>query len=154
ITKGGLTGDVNEPRNVLIVGDEDSIDENWTPRVVAAGGDEGRVFALAYDDGTALDLVRDIAVLEQHARAHGLAYVYFDQLLAHIGAQYNANLPKDVRAALAPLRPLAGKLEITIAYASHPTKASGPLALRERTGGSHQFVEVPRVGLLLGYHPD
>ncbi len=153
-TTGQLPGDFDSPVNVLIVGDEDDLDEVWTPRVMAARGDVSRVLGLEYTEGRTLDLVRDVGVLEQFVVEHEIAVIYLDQVLDHIAGDLNANLPRDVRQALAPVRSLARRLGKTILYTAHPTKAGGALSLRDRTGGSHQFMDLPRSGLFLGYHPD
>ena len=153
-TRGELPGDFDSPANVLIVGDEDDLDEVWTPRVMAVHGDVARVFGLEYTEGRTLDLVRDIGVLEQFVVEHEIAVIYLDQVLDHIAGDLNANLPRDVRQALAPIRSLARRLDKTVLYTAHPTKAGGALSLRDRTGGSHQFMDLPRSGLFLGYHPD
>jgi hypothetical protein len=153
-TRGELPGDFDSPVNVLIVGDEDDLDEVWTPRVMAANGDVSRVLGLEYTEGRTLDLVRDVKALERFVLEHDIGVIYLDQVLDHIAGDLNANLPRDVRLALAPVRSLARRLERTVLYTAHPTKASGALSLRDRTGGSHQFMDLPRSGLFLGYHPE
>lgn len=139
---------------MLVVGDEDDIDSVWTPRIVAAGGDESHVFGLKYSSGVPIDLVRDIALLEKFVREHEIQVIYFDQILDHLGADLNAQNQKDVRIGLAPVRSLARRLDIAVVYTAHPNKMSGARSLRERAGGSGQFTDLPRSGLLVGYHPE
>ena len=44
----GIPGDLQgEPANVLLVGDEDDVDEAWTPAIAAMGGDVSRVYTCA-----------------------------------------------------------------------------------------------------------
>jgi len=152
-TRGELPGDLDRPANILVVGDEDDLDEVWTPRIMAAGGDVSHVLGLEYAEGRALDLARDVKTLERFVVEREIDVVYLDQVLDHIGGDLNANLPRDVRQALAPVRSLARRLDKTVLYTSHPIKG-GASSLRDRTGGSHQFTDLPRSGLFLGYHPD
>ncbi len=154
-TQGTLPGHLEgKPANVLIVGDEDSTSEVWAPRILAAGGDLARVYVLAYDDGAALDLVRDIGVLEGYVTEHDIQVVYVDQVLDHLGADLNAHAQKDVRRGLAPVRSLARRLERTVSFTAHPNKMGGAISLRDRAGGSGQFTDLPRSAMVLGWHPD
>ena len=154
-TRGSLPGHLQGgPANVLIVGDEDSASEVWAPRILAAGGDLAHVYMLAYDDGAALDLVRDIGVLERYVAEHNIQVVYVDQVLDHLGADLNAHVQKDVRRGLAPVRSLARRLERTVSFTAHPNKMGGAISLRDRAGGSGQFIDLPRSAMVLGWHPD
>lgn len=155
LTQGTLSGDLlGEPVNVMVVGDEDDVDEVWTPRIKAAGGDVSRVWGLNYTSGVPLDLVRDKDALKAEMQEHDIKVLYFDQVLDHIGPDLNAHGQKDVRLALAPARGIARELGCAVLYSQHPNKGQGESSLRNRTGGSGQFVDLPRSGLLLGWHPE
>jgi hypothetical protein len=154
-TRGELPGCFHgTPIKILIVGDEDSLAEDWTPRVKAAGGDVTRIAYLNYVDGIPLDLVRDIDALEGIVRDGGFSVVHLDQALDHLGHDLNANNQKDVRRGLAPLRGLAGRAEIVAMYSMHSIKSTAPGSVRLLTGGSGQFTDLPRSSLFVGYHPD
>jgi hypothetical protein len=59
LSYGRLDGDLKgDPVNVLIVGDEDALDDTWTPRLYAAEADWRRVFFPPEDIGD-LDVTTD-----------------------------------------------------------------------------------------------
>jgi AAA domain/Primase C terminal 1 (PriCT-1) len=154
-SRGELPGCFHgEPIKILIVGDEDSLSEDWTPRVKAAGGDVTKIACLNYVDGVPLDLVRDIGRLEEVVRDDGFSVVHLDQALDHLGDGLNANNQKDVRRGLAPLRGLAHRAGIVAMYSMHSIKSTTPGSVRLLTGGSGQFTDLPRSSLFVGYHPD
>ena len=155
LTRGGLPGNLEgEPTNVLVVGEEDGIQEAWLPAVSAMKGDVKRLYSLGHPKrNQGFDLVVDIDELERLVQEHGIRIVFFDQVLDHVGAEFNAHAAKDVRLALGPIKRLASDLDLAVLYANHPNKIRGDVSLRDRTGGSGQFVDVPRSGLFLGYHP-
>jgi hypothetical protein len=109
---------------------------------------------LEYDSGTPLSLVRDIGRLEEIVRDLGAEFIYLDQVLDHFLADSNSHVAADVRQTLGPVRGLARRLEIAAEYTTHPNKLSGARSARDRTGGSGQFVDLPRSMLALGWHPD
>jgi hypothetical protein len=150
-TKGTLPGQHHgRPVNVLVVGDEDSPDQVWTPRIVAAGGDVSRVFGLEYKAGVALDIVRHIGELDRFVEEHDIKVVYLDQILDQLHGDLNSHVAHDVRGGLAPLRALAGRRDICVAYTMHPNKGSAR-GVRDRAGASGQFTDVARSVLILGY---
>jgi AAA domain len=154
LTRGELPGELHgAPATVLLVGDEDDLDEVWTPRVVVAGGDEPLVHTLQYDDGRPLELVRDIERLEQLVRELDAKLVYVDQVLDHFAADASSHVAGDVRRTLTPLRLLAKRCGIAACYTTHPNKLRGG-STRDRAGGSHQFTDLPRSMLALGWHPE
>ena len=154
LSTGGVPGAFKgKPITSLIVGDEDRLRQDWGPRIAVAGGDVSKLRSLRYVDGVPFDLVRDADLLERVIVEHGVDFVYLDQILDHVGMALNANAPRDARHSLAPLRSLADRLDIAAAYTQHPNKMRGE-AHRNRAGASHQFTDVPRSGLVLGYHPD
>ena len=154
-TTGALPGSFHgRPIRVLMIGDEDDPNADWTPMVVAAGGDESYVKFVGYDEGTVLDLVTHAEHLERMVRRGGFEVVVFNQILDHLDARMNSHTQHDVRVALAPLRGLARRLGIAPVYTLHTNKISGAGSLRDKSGGSGQFTDLPRAGLLIGYHPD
>jgi AAA domain len=155
LTKGWLPGEFRgTPVSAIIVGDEDDIDEVWTPRIVAAGGDEKLVHQLQYDSGRSFQAVRDIDRLDELAMEVGARFIYLDQVLDHFASDTSSHTALDVRQTLDPLKMFARRREVSVAYTQHPNKMGGARAARDFTGGSGQFVDVPRNMLVLGYHPD
>lgn len=155
-TCGELEGDLHETQTtVLIVGDEDTFEPIWVPRLWAAGADLTRIRTL--DDGEYLDdLVLTEQRLEDAIRRDGIGLVVFDQLIDHVHggadgqAVYN---PKNVRGALMPLRRVTARCEIAALGLLHPIKGQAR-SFRDLIAGSHQFNAVSRSSLLLGVDPD
>jgi hypothetical protein len=154
-TRGELDGDFQgEPINVLIVGDEDLFEPIWVPRLHAAGTDLERIRTL--DDGEHLEDFRTRADdLSRAVEREEIGYIVFDQVLDHIAGGENGSgiyNPKNIRAALAPLRRVAGEHGIATTGLLHPVKGS-PKTFRDLIAGSHQINAVSRSSLLLGKHP-
>ena len=155
-TCGELEGDLHgKPATVLVIGDEDSFEPIWVPRLLAVGGDLTRIRTL--DDGEYLD---DFASTQNRladaVARDSIGLVVFDQLIDHVPggsdgqAVYN---PKHVRQALMPLRRLAADCQIATLGLLHPIKGN-PRSFRELIAGSHQFNAVSRSSLLLGVDPE
>jgi hypothetical protein len=155
-TRGLLPGDFyGRPINVLVVGDEDALDDTWTPRLIAAEADLDHVFFQAESDAD-IDFTdpADVEHLRALVRSYEIEVVVFDALLDHLGdAGTDEYKPKAVRNALKPLRRLAADEEIAVIGALHPRKGR-VLTFRDLVANSHQFNAVSRSSLLLAPHPD
>jgi hypothetical protein len=155
-TCGELDGDLRgKQTTVLVVGDEDSFEPIWVPRLWVAGADLTRV--RTPDDGEYLeDFASTQQGLAEAIARDDVGLVVFDQLIDHIPggsdgqAVYN---PKHVRQALVPLRRVAAQHEIATLGLLHPIKGH-PRSFRELIAGSHQFNAVSRSSLLLGVDPE
>jgi hypothetical protein len=155
-TRGELEGELEgTPTRVLVIGDEDSFEPIWVPRLYAAGAEIDRVLTL--DDGEYLDdFTTTQTRLAEAVSCEEIGLVVFDQLIDHIPggsdgqAVYN---PKHVRQALVPLRRVAAECEIATLGLLHPIKGN-PRSFRELIAGSHQFNAVSRSSLLLGVDPE
>jgi hypothetical protein len=153
-TKGELDGSLRgEPVGVLIVGDEDALDDTWTPRLHAAAADFSKVF-FPPEDAVELDVTIEdgIETLRHWIALHGVKVVVFDALLDNLGVSDDFK-PREVRAALRPLRRLAGELDVAAVGSLHPRKGR-TVSFRDLISGSHQFNAVSRSSLLLAQHPD
>jgi AAA domain len=155
-TRGELEGDLHgQPTRVLVIGDEDGFDQIWVPRLYAAGADLEMVLTL--DDGEFLDDFASAAVpLEAAIVENQVGLVLFDALVDHVPggaageAVYN---PKNVRAALMPLRRVAAATDVAAVGLLHPIKAKAS-TFRALVAGSHQFNAVSRSSLLLAPDPN
>jgi hypothetical protein len=155
-TCGELEGDLlGTPTRVLIIGDEDSFEPIWVPRLWAAGADLAHVRTL--DDGEYLDdFLLAAERLSRTIKRDEIGLVFFDQLLDHIpgGAGGEAvNNPKHVRQALTPLRRVAAERDVAVVGLLHPIKGQ-PRSFRDLVAGSHQFNAVSRSSLMLGVDPE
>jgi hypothetical protein len=153
LTHGRLAGDLHgQPVGVGIIGDEDSFDGVWTPRLHAADADLERVVQIERPDGGFVNVREDRDKLADVVKQHNLGALYFDQLLDNLGAGTDDWRQKAVRDALRPLQALARELDIAVIGSLHPNKRG--TTFRELMAGAPAFNAVSRSGLLLGQHPD
>lgn len=158
LTRGELEGEWRgTPIDVLIVAGEDGIADTWTPRLDLAGADLDRVAFLnlatlppGWNLRDGINQLRE-TVTETQARV-----IFIDAALDHIppprGGE-SINDPVFVRQALAPLKQAVRELELVCLFSMHPPKARSA-DFRGLVQASQAFSAIPRVGLLLAYHPD
>ena len=139
------------PINVLFIASEDAVAESWTPRIMACGGDLSRVRKMAHTQP--FDLLDDSELLGNLVADWDVKAVYIDQILDHFNLELNTNAAQHVRAGLYGLREVAKGIELTAVFTGHPNKGRST-DIRSRMGGSHQFYDIPRVALALGFHRD
>ncbi len=153
LTRGDLAGDFHgKPIDVLIVGDEDSVDDVWTPRLLAADADLTHVRDLPASDLLGLlDVRRDVQRLREIVREGGFRVVVFDALLDNLPATTDEFKPRSVRAALRPLGRLAREERFAALGSLHTNKTGD--TFRQKMSGSHAFNALARSGLLLAAHP-
>jgi AAA domain len=153
LTHGDLPGDYRGgPIGVGIIGDEDSFDQVWTPRLHAAGADLGRVVQIERPDSGFVNLTEDRAKLAAVVKRERLGFLYLDALLDNLGVGVDDWRNKQVRDALQPARALARELEIAVLGCLHPNKRAE--TFRQLMNGSVAFNAVSRSSLLLAVHPD
>jgi len=153
LTLGDLPGDLRgQPVGVGVLGDEDSFDDVWTPRLYAAGADLTLVAQIERPDGGFVNLREDRDRLTAACRKHGLRVLFFDQLLDNLGAGTDDWRQKAVRDALQPLRSLARELDIATLGCLHPNKHAS--SFRQLVAGAPAFNAVSRSSLLLAEHPE
>lgn len=153
ITRGELDGDLKgKPRTVVFIGDEDSWDHIWTPRLHAAGADLSRLFVVeAGTKGGVMDVKADAEALRDYVEAEDVALVYFDQLLDNLGYT-DSWKDKEVRDALAPIRRVAQETDVAVLASMHPNKRGG--SFRDRISGTPAFNALSRSSLLVARHPE
>ena len=152
---GALEGEFEgKPQKALIVATEDGRADMWLPRLEAAGVDLDRVGFLDYPPGWN---VRDgVDWIDRAVAGEDVALVLVDALMSHMpdarGSE-NTRSPTFVRAALEPLADLCKRRSTTVLFGLHPRKAGGE-SFAEVVQESGAFTQLPRLGLLFGYHPD
>jgi len=152
---GELPGEFHgTPQNALIVCTEDGRDDMWLPRLEAVGANLERVEFLDYPRGWNL---RDgVSWIDRAIVGAGVPLVFIDALMSHMpeprGSE-NTRSPTFVRAALEPLADLSKERKITGLFGLHPRKAGGD-TFADVVQESGVFTQLPRLGLLFGYHPD
>ena len=153
LTHGELPGDYfGEPISVGVVGDEDSFDGVWTPRLHAAGADLSRVKQIEQVDGGFVNLKDDQKKLAAAITEHGLGLLFLDALLDNLGVSVDDWKQKPVRDALQPARAIARSLDIAVLGSLHPNKRAD--TFRQLVSGTVAFNAVSRSSLLLGEHPE
>jgi len=153
LTRGELPGDLHGiSAGVAVLGDEDSFDDVWTPRLHAAGANLDRVVQIERPDGGFVNVREDREKLAAVVQEHGIGLLYFDQLLDNLGVGVDDWRQKTVRDALQPLRALARELDIAALGCLHPNKRAD--SFRQLIAGAPAFNAVSRSSLLLAQHPD
>jgi AAA domain len=153
LTHGELPGDYRgKPVGVGIIGDEDSFDQVWTPRLHAAGADLALVKLIERPDSGFVNLKEDRDELAEKVKEHGLGFLYLDALLDNLGVGVDDWRNKQVRDALQPARALARELDIAVLGCLHPNKRAD--SFRQLVSGASAFNAVSRSSLLLAEHPE
>ncbi len=153
LTHGELPGDLEgQPVAVGILGDEDSFDGVWTPRLHAAGADLRLIFQIERPDGGFVNLREDHEKLRAAVSEGGIRVLFFDQLLDNLGVGVDDWRNKAVRDALQPLRAIARSLDVSAIGCMHPNKRAD--SFRQLVAGAPAFNAVSRSSLLLADHPD
>jgi len=152
-TKGRLPGNLQgKAVDVGILGDEDSFDDLWAPRLHAAGADLDRVHLIERGDGNYVDLAADRKYLTEEVRRHRIKVVFLDALLDNLPPGVDVNDQRSVRDALRPFRTFARYRRIAVIGSLHPNKkASTPRAL---VANSVAFRAVARSVMYVMKDPD
>lgn len=141
VTTGELYG---EPKRVLVITSEDSIELDFLPRLVAADGDP-RMVEIVHGP---FRLPDDIAWLKEEALAlTNVGLIVIDPIGNHTGGK-DTNAEGDIRTAIQDLNPLADELDCMIFGVRHLGKDSSRGALASVLG-SVAFVDVPRAVILM-----
>ena len=153
LTNGQLPGDLKGvPVAVGVLGDEDSFDDVWTPRLHAAGADLKRVVQIERPDGGFVNVAEDRERLIYLVRREGIGLLFFDQLLDNLGIGVDDWRQKAVRDGLQPIRAIARELDIATLGSLHPNKRAD--SFRALVAGAPAFNAVSRSSLLLAQHPE
>jgi hypothetical protein len=120
---GRLLG--GEPHDVIVISYEDTAEEIWRPRILAAGGDVNRVHevTVSLDDGGVVVLPDDLADLERLVRDLGSRFVVVDPIIASIDLNYDAHKDQHVRSVLGKLVAMARSTGCAVAGLGHLNKA-------------------------------
>jgi AAA domain len=153
LTRGQLPGDLyGKPANVAIIGDEDSWQDVWVPRLHAANADLDRVKLIERGDGSLIELAASQVGLARIIGEERIALMYLDALVDNLGTQTDDWRTKQVREALAPARQIARQLGPAVLGSLHPNKSGG--SFRQLVSGSVAFNALSRSSLLLAEHPE
>lgn len=146
------------PRGVVLLSAEDGLADTIVPRLLAAGADAARVFAMtgvkAPDDAEQGVTVPDeLAAVEAAITRMDAALLVVDPLVAYLPQTTNANKDQDVRRALAPLAAMLERTNCAGVLVRHLNKTQSSDAI-SRGGGSIGIIGAARFGLLVARDPD
>ena len=146
------------PRGVVILSAEDGLADTISPRLIAAGADRSRIYAMtgiltplgvegsvSIPDGLAQI---KMALLEMDA-----ALLIIDPLVSHFAQSVNANNDQQVRTALSPLMTMLEQTRAAAFMVRHLNKADTKQALY-RGGGSIGIIGASRFGMMVARDPD
>jgi putative DNA primase/helicase len=153
VTVGGRWPDGSrcEAGNVLIWSGEDDPADTLLPRLLAAGGNEARIFFVTgtrfNGEVQSFDPARDIAGLERAADIiGGVKLLIVDPVVSAVAGDSHKNT--EVRRALQPLVDLASRLDASALGISHFSKGGAGADPASRVVGSIAFTAVARVVLV------
>lgn len=151
ITRGKLNGYLKEsPSTVAVIGNEDSWEKAWVPRLYCAGVAQKRLFVISKSDMGQVNVYDDLNDLAKVLVKKKISVVYFDQLIDNFG-DGDIYKTSDVRKILTPLNRMAMEYDISLIATLHPNKQRAD-SFRQKVPGS--FLQVPRAALYLGHHPE
>jgi hypothetical protein len=151
--------DYGSPFETLILSYEDDPADTLAPRVLAAGGDLGRVHFIAgisqrdeepYPPSLPEDL--DLLDRELHQRPE-VGLVIIDPLMAAFGQGIDSHKDQSTRQVTSQLNRIAGERGVCIVLVRHFPKRSGTNAVLAG-GGTVGIIGQARVGLIIERSPD
>lgn len=154
-------GPHTQPRNVIYMSAEDGLGDTLKPRLIAAGADDSRIFAITgkrhqekgqapLDDAISFG---DIPALRQAVEEIKPALLVVDPLQAYLGASVDMHRANEVRPALSPIADLAEEFGFAALLIRHLRKSSSSRAVH-RGLGSIDFSAVTRSMLLIAEDPE
>ena len=156
VTRGELPGDLDSPRNAILVTTEDEPGDTIKPRLMAAGADLSRVSIFqmgSKDEPVPFRVPQDAAELGRRVAEKQAALVVIDPLMEFIDGKVDSHKSHPVRQAIAALNQIAREHQCAALVVLHLNKGAStdPLLRHE---GSAAFTQVVRGGLMLGQDPD
>ncbi|MFL9964556.1 AAA family ATPase [Paraburkholderia sediminicola] len=153
VTSGGRwpDGSTCERGHVLMWSGEDDPADTLKPRLVAAGGDDSRIFFVtgyrSRGELLPFDPSRHMAQLQAEAERIGdVRLIIVDPIVTAVSGDSHKNT--EVRRGLQPLVDLAAALRAALIGITHLSKGGGDPV--ERVTGSIAFSAVPRIIMLAG----
>jgi hypothetical protein len=118
-----------EPGVVLVLTAEDGLGDTVVPRIIEAGGDRSRVYALEgrikAGRGDQIVLPDDIHAVETAVRDKAVVLVIVDVLNAYLSGGVDSHKDHDIRRALYPIKLMAESTGAAVLIIRHLRKNSG-----------------------------
>jgi putative DNA primase/helicase len=155
-TRGDLLGDLDGPRDCIIVTSEDEAGEDLKPRLMAANADMARVHMFemgSLKEPIPFRVPQDVVALTRKVKECNAALVVIDPLIEFIDDKHDTHKSQPLRQALSALRTIAldSGCAILVVYHLNKGTSNDPL-LRQEAGGA--FTQVVRSQLVIGYDPE
>jgi AAA domain len=156
LTRGQLPGDLDRPRDAILVTTEDDPGDTLTPRLMAANADMKRAHLFQMgtrDEPVPFRIPQDADELRRRIVEVQAAMIVVDPLVEFVDGKFDAHKSQQVRQALASLNAIARQIGCAIFVVIHLNKGAStdPLLRHE---GSAAFTQIIRGALLLGPDPD
>ena len=135
-------------KSVFLITSEDATDTVIKPRLEAAGADMQKIFTA----NRHLTLPRDMEGIEANVDHENIGLLVIDPIDAHLDSDVDSYKNQSIRAALAPLAFMAGKLHCAVILVGHPNKGTRKDPMM-RVGGSIGIPGIARSALMMGLHP-
>jgi RecA-family ATPase len=145
--------------NTMLITYEDDINDAIVPRLLAAGADLDALRVLtqisdAKGNGHhAPSFPSDIPVIQVACREHDIKVLIIDPFAASLDDSVESWSDQRLRKALAPLRAMAERLQITVILIRHLNKKTGQDA-QYRGGGSIAFMAACRAVYVIAPDPE
>ncbi len=156
LTRGKLPGDLDGPRDAILVTTEDDPGDTLTPRLMAADADMNRVHLFhmgTREEPVPFRIPQDADELRRRITDVQAAMIVVDPLVEFVDGKFDAHKSQQVRQALASLNAIARQIGCAIFVVIHLNKGSStdPLLRHE---GSAAFTQIIRGAMLLGHDPN
>jgi putative DNA primase/helicase len=155
VTHGRLDGELDGPRQAIIVTTEDEPGDTLKPRLIAAGADLSLVsyFTMgSLDEPVPFRFPKDAEELSRRVAETEAALIVLDPLVEFLDGKLDANKSQAVRQALASVNLIARDHDCAVLAVVHLNKGLSTDALM-RVEGSAAFTQIVRTGLMLGFDP-
>ncbi len=151
----GTASDLDGPAGVILLAAEDGLADTIVPRLLAAGGDTSRVYAIEVmgtGEKERMPTLADYKKVEETIIATGAKLVIVDPLMAYLPSTTNAHHDQDIRRVLTPLKEVAERTGAAILVVRHLNKGMSANVLY-RGGGSIGIIGAARSGLIVAPDP-
>jgi AAA domain-containing protein len=151
------------PTNVAIIGTEDSVQNVWTPRIIAAMLESGvslteaerlvesHVVEYKTPEGS-VPRLEDAPNIAAAMQEDEIKLIFFDSLLDNLDDFTDVYRDKSVRDTLSKAKWLAEEMEAAVVGSLHPNKSGA--TFDRIVSGARAFNAVSRCSLILGDHPE
>ena len=127
MTRGALPGDLDGPRNAILVTTEDEPGDTIKPRLMAAGADLSRVSIFQMgtkDEPVPFRVPQDAAELGRRVAEKRAALVVIDPLMEFIDGKVDSHKSHPVRQAIAALNQIAREYHCAVLVVFHLNKGA------------------------------